>query len=471
MQPQPTARPRRRPWAILLAGVAAIALLAACGDAESDDAEPDAAAADTDDTQEADEQASEEAAPADEGEPVELELLYPIQVGGPIAQLIDDLVEEFEQEHPNITVNAVFSGDYADTATRVRSAAEAGSPPDLAILVANELFTFKEAGLLAPIDDLIETEEQQAWLDSFSEGFMLNSRDGDGTTWAIPFQRSTVLQFHNKEAFEAAGLDPEAPPATWDELVEMGQAVMDADATAWGVEIPSSIGVAGWLFNALAIQNGASLVNDDGTETFLDDPRVVEALEFQIALSEEHGVMRSGVIEWGTSPENFFQEQTAVIWNTSGNLGNIRDNAPFEYGVSMLPAGPEGRGTPTGGGNFYLLADTPEENQRAALTFVQWMTDPERLAEWSIATGYVAPVDAAYETEVMQAHAEENPEVLVARDQMTYAGLEFSTYEQGQAYIGIFEEALRAAIGGEQSAAEALAGAQSTIDGILAPFR
>ena len=71
------------------------------------------------------------------------------------------------------------------------------------------------------------------------------------------------------------------------------------------------------------------------------------------------------MIEWGTTPKDFLEKKAAMIWTTTGNLTNISSNAKFPFGVAMLPA-KKHRGSPTGGGNFYLFAKTTPAEQQAA---------------------------------------------------------------------------------------------------------
>ncbi|WP_163333819.1 extracellular solute-binding protein, partial [Klebsiella aerogenes] len=75
---------------------------------------------------------------------------------------------------------------------------------------------------IVPFDDFVRTDADRAWLKSFFPGFMENSQT-KGKTWGIPFQRSTVVLYWNKEAFKEAGLDPEKPPATWAEQVAFAE--------------------------------------------------------------------------------------------------------------------------------------------------------------------------------------------------------------------------------------------------------
>ena len=104
----------------------------------------------------------------------------------------------------------------------------------------------------------------------------------DGQLWGVPFQRSTPVLYWNKEAFAAAGLDPEVPPATWEEQVELGKQLTLKDSagnvTQYGVQIPTS-GFPYWLFQGLTTQNDVILMNQAGNEVNFDDPRVVAALE------------------------------------------------------------------------------------------------------------------------------------------------------------------------------------------------
>ena len=158
-----------------------------------------------------------------------------------------------------------------------------------------------------------------------------------------------------------------------------------------------------------------------------------------------------------------------MMWTTTGNLTNVRANAPFDFGVAMLPANKR-RGAPTGGGNFYLFDGSSDEELAAAVDFIKWITGPEQSAKWTMATGYVAPRPATWETDTMKAYAADFPAVLVARDQLEHAVAELSTYEN-QRITQIFNDALAAAITGTKPAGEALAEAQAQADAILATYR
>lgn len=401
----------------------------------------------------------------------ELQFYFPVAVGGGAAETIESLTQEYMAANPGINIDAVYAGSYQDTIAKVITAARGGNAPQLSVALSVDMFTLIDEDLILPFDDFIKTDEDRAWLNSFYPAFMENSQTG-GKTYGIPFQRSTPVLYWNKEAFADAGLDPNVPPATWEEMVEMGKKLVKKDengnVTQWGVRIPTS-GFPYWLFQGLTTQNDVILANSDGNKTNFDDPKVVEALEYLVSLSTEHAVMEPGIVEWGATPKAFFEGQTAMMWTTTGNLTNVRKNAPFDFGVGMLPANKR-RGAPTGGGNFYLFKGTSEEQLSAAVDFIKWITEPEQSAKWTMATGYVAPRPATWETETMKKYAEEFPPVLVARDQLEFAVAELSTYEN-QRVTRIFNDALAAAITGQKGAAEALAEAQAQADAILSAYR
>lgn len=401
----------------------------------------------------------------------DLQFYFPVAVGGGAAETIEALTKDYMAQNPGISIDAVYAGSYQDTIAKVITAARGGNAPQLSVALSVDMFTLIDEDLIVPFDDFIKTDEDRAWLASFYPAFMENSQTG-GKTYGIPFQRSTPVLYWNKEAFAAAGLDPNTPPSTWEEMVEMGKKLVKKDengnVTQWGVRIPTS-GFPYWLFQGLSTQNDVILANSEGNKTNFDDPKVVEALEYLVSLSTEHGVMEPGIVEWGATPKAFFEGQTAMMWTTTGNLTNVRKNAPFDFGVGMLPANKR-RGAPTGGGNFYLFKGTSQEQLAAAVDFIKWITEPEQSAKWTMATGYVAPRPATWDTPTMQAYAADFPAVLVARDQLEFAVAELSTYEN-QRVTRIFNDALAAAITGQKDAATALAEAQAQADAILAAYR
>jgi sn-glycerol 3-phosphate transport system substrate-binding protein len=401
----------------------------------------------------------------------EITFYYPVAVGGPITKTIDQMTADFEKENPDIKVKPIYAGTYQETIVKAITANKAGTPPTTAILLSTDMFTLIDEEAIVPFDDLATSAEDKAWMKSFYPAFMANSQTG-GKTWGIPFQRSTIVLYWNKELFKDAGLDPSRPPANWKEMLEDAQKLTKRDAsgnvTQYGVQIPSS-GFPYWLFQGLTTPNGVELMNAAGTETYFDKPAVIEALAFWVDLGRKHKVMPTGVVEWGTTPKDFFERKIAMMWTTTGNLTNVKNNAKFDFGVAMLPA-ERRRGSPTGGGNFYVFRKAAKAEQLAAVKFAKWMTQPERAAQWGIDTGYVAVRPDAWTTAKMADYVKGFPVAMVARDQLEFSVAEFSTHDN-QRVTKALNDGIQAALTGAKTPEQAMKDAQAEAARVLRPYK
>ncbi len=405
------------------------------------------------------------------GAQTEISFYYPVAVGGPITKIIDGYAAAFEKENPGVKVKPIYSGTYQESIVKALTANKAGDPPVLSVLLSTDMYSLIDEDAIVAWDELLKTDSDKAWHKSFFPGFMENSQTG-GKTWGIPFQRSTIVAYWNKEAFKEAGLDPNKAPASWNEMVEFGKKLTKKDASGnvaqWGVQVPSS-GFPYWLFQAFTTQNNVVLMNKDGTQTYYDNPAVIEALQYWVDLSKKHNIMKPGIIEWGTTPKDFFERKVAIMWTTTGNLTNVRSNAKFDFGVAMLPSGKR-PGTPTGGGNFYLFKKSTPQQREAAMRFAKWMTSPERAAQWGIDTGYVAARADAWDTPEMKKYVQGFPQAAVARDQLQYAVAELSTHDN-QRVTKALNDGLQAALTGSKTPEAAMKDAQREAERILKPYR
>jgi len=401
----------------------------------------------------------------------EITFYYPVAVGGPITKTIDQMSADFEKENPGIKVKPVYAGTYQETLVKAITAQKAGTPPTTAILLSTDMYTLIDEDAITPFEEINAGADDAAWRKAFYPAFMANSQTG-GKTWGIPFQRSTIVLYWNKELFKEAGLDPNKAPANWKEMLEYAQKLTKKDAsgnvTQWGVQIPSS-GFPYWLFQGLTTPNGVELMNAAGTETYFDKPEVVEALQYWVDLGRKHKVMPAGVIEWGTTPKDFFEKKIAMMWTTTGNLTNVKNNAKFDFGVAMLPASKK-RGSPTGGGNFYVFKKATKEQQVAAAKFAKFMTTPERAAQWGMDTGYVAVRPDAWATPKMTEYVKGFPVASVARDQLQYSVAELSTHDN-QRVTKALNDGIQAALTGAKEPAAAMKDAQAEAARILRSYK
>lgn len=400
----------------------------------------------------------------------ELTMFFPVAVGGPLTSIIDEYARDFNKEYPEIVIKPVYCGSYADTMVKAQTAIKGGSPPDLGVLFSIDLFTLTDIDAIIPLDDYIAKDGGDEYLKDFYPGLMENGQTA-GKTWGIPFQRSTIVMYYNKDAYKAANLDPESPPKNWEQLVEYSKklTVKKGDnVEQWGLQIPST-GYPYWMFQALAIQNGLNLMNSEGNEVYFDKPETIEALQFWCDFGQKHGTMAKGTVEWKTVPSNFLEGKTAMMFHSTGNLTNVKKNAGFEFGVAFLPA-KKNYGSPTGGGNLYIFKGVSKENQDAAWKFIKWVTSPEYAADWCKKTGYVGTRKSAWETDTLKNYVNDFKYAAVARDQLEYARAELSTHNCANV-VKILDDSIQAALTGSKTPEQAMKDAQEKADKILESFK
>lgn len=413
-----------------------------------------------------DKQASESSS----DEPLELTFYYPVNVGGDAAKLIEELCADFNAENPDIVVKPVYTGNYDDTVTKIQTAIQGGTPPDVFVSLATQRFTMASTGMAMALDDLIAADpEGEEYINDFLTGFMEDSYV-DGSIYSIPFQRSTMILYYNKDAFAEVGLDPETPPTTWDELVEYGQKLTNDNR--YGVGLALNSGSAQWGFTGFCLQNsknGENLATEDGKTALFDTPENVEALQFWLDLQNKYEIMAPGIVQWTDLPTQFLAGEVAMIYHTTGNLANISTNAEFEFGTAFLP-GNARQAAPTGGGNFYISSGISEERVQAAWKFIKFATSTENAAQWALDTGYVATRESCYETDLLKNYYEELPQALTAYEQIEISKPELTTYNAAEIWR-VLNDNIQSAVVGDATAAEALANAQAEADAILEEYQ
>lgn len=400
-----------------------------------------------------------------------LTFYYPIAVGGPLQTIMDEYCQAFAKES-GIVVTPVYAGDYSQTLIKATTAIRGGAGPHFAVLLAAEMHSLQDMDILVSMDEIGLDDGARAWLDGFYPAFMANSH-AEGRTWSVPFQRSTAIFYYNKAAFIEAGLDPETFPTTWAALAATAEKLTRRDAsgkvTRWGIKIAGDLGNAQWTFGALANQAEQRLMNEAGTEVYFNQPKTIEAMSFWRDLAAEYKATPEGESAWPQLTPDFLEGNAAIIQHTTGNLTNVRAKATFPFGVAGL-AGKNSPHTVVGGGNMYFFKNASSAERVAALRFARWASAPERAADWSIRTGYIATSPAAYETAALKDYIAKFPAANVARTFLPVATGELSTHENQRVYK-VLTDNIQACLNGAKTPAKAMADAQGETDRILRPYR
>ncbi len=403
----------------------------------------------------------------------ELDLFFPVPVQGKLATEMQRLIEEFDKTHPDIHVTAVYTGSYDDTNLKTRAAIQAGKPPGAVIMSANFVREYAINEDAIPLDSIIAKsgETPAQFMEKFWPALRINAIE-QGHVYGVPFQNSTPLMYYSVDAFKEVGLDPDHPPATWQEWADALRKLAKHDGdktTRWGVMFPGTYDYLGWIVSGLAMANGGQYYNTGyGGEVYYNTPTTIGAVKLIDTMIHQWHVMPEGVTDANAVTTAFFQGRTAMMVLSTGSLSFVRENMKTPYKVAFLPR-QFVNAAPIGGASLIIPRGNSPERQAAAWTLINWLTSPEIAGGWSRFTGYFAPRIAAYDLPEMKTYIAEHPDAKVALDQLAYARGWFSTYN----VVGVrkaLEDGVQAVLSGKATPEAAMAKAQAEADALMKPY-
>jgi sn-glycerol 3-phosphate transport system substrate-binding protein len=403
----------------------------------------------------------------------EIDFYFPVPVQGRLSNEMQRIVSDFNARHPDIHVTPSYTGSYDDTNLKTHAAIAAGHAPAVVLMSANFIREYAITGDAVPLDDMIKADGQstQQYMEKFWPALRINAQE-NGHVYGVPFQNSTPVLYYSVNAFKEAGLDPDHPPATWAEWVEDAQKLTKRDGntvTQWGLEIVSSYDTLGWLVSGFTMSNGGQYYDQAwGGEVYYNAPSTLGAVTFLDNLVHKYKVMPEGVTDPNAVGSAFFSGRAAMIVNSTGALGFVRDNMKQPYRVAFIPRAIR-NAVPIGGASLIIPKGNTPEREKAAWTFINEMTSPAVSGGWSRFTGYFAPNRQAYDMPEMQSYLADHPDAKVAVDQLQYAQPWFATYAT-VAVRKAMEDQVQAVLSGRTKPADAVVNAQKAADELLQPY-
>jgi multiple sugar transport system substrate-binding protein len=284
----------------------------------------------------------------------------------------------------------------------------------------------------------------------------------DGKFYALPVSTNNLELFYNKDLFKAVGLDPEKPPKTWDELVEMAKQCTDPGQGIWGMELYTQPGEGlTWQFQVYLWQAGGEFLGDGYSKPAFNTPAGKKALQFWVDLIQKDKA--APLAPWGL----FEQGKVCMRMDGSWMVGIWREQSPFDFGVASMPIPAGGQPATNMGGEHIFLFKTAPEKQQAAWEFVNWLTGTETQVEWDTQTGFMPVRDSVAKSETYRKWvADTEPRLAPFVDSQRYAHARppITKYpEVSDAFSGELEKALH----GTVSVDQALANAEAAVNKVL----
>ncbi|MBW4658356.1 MAG: ABC transporter substrate-binding protein [Drouetiella hepatica Uher 2000/2452] len=302
----------------------------------------------------------------------------------PNRDVLQKLVDRFNQAHPQIQVESLYVGQGDQQIPKILSAVVGNAPPNMlwyAPMITGQLV---ELDAIRPLEDWLDRSPVKAEIDpALQEAIAL-----EGHTWAIPFDVNNVGIFYRPSLFQAAGVTE--IPKTWDDLRRVAQKLTIPEKNQHGIVLP--LGKGEWtVFTWLPFMwsGGGELVAQDlqnaSTQVQLDNSGAIAALQlWQDLISEGSAVLSQP--ERGYELDGFLSGKVAMQITGPWTLGQLQDTG-IDYAVMPIPIGMK-PATSIGGENLFIFKTTIAEEQ-ASQVFAEYVLSESFQTEWALGTGYL----------------------------------------------------------------------------------
>ncbi|NHN54938.1 ABC transporter substrate-binding protein [Calidifontibacter sp. DB0510] len=318
------------------------------------------------------------------------------------------IIAAFEKANPKLKVKLTDAGkDYEEVAQKFNAALAGGNLPDVVVTSDVTWFNFALNNRLADVGALFQKNGLST--SDYVDGLYADYRY-EGKHFAIPYARSTIVFYYNKDVFKKAGL-PDRAPTSWDEFTQWAPKLQSAIGNGkHALILDDGANYLDWTFQAINWSYGGAY-SKEWTPTF-DDPKTLKAATVLQGWAKSKYLKTSA-----DSASDFGAGLGAVLLESTGNLGGFKD-LPFELGVGFVPAPGGIKACPTGGAGVAIPSGISAERQNNAAKFVEFLTNAQNTATFTQATGYMPVRKSALKEPSEAAYLQQNPNFNVAVQQL-----------------------------------------------------
>ncbi len=398
------------------------------------------------------------------------EVVWWHSMSGALGEWVGGLAKDFNDSQKQYKVTPVFKGTYPESMTAAIAAFRAGNAPH--VLQVFEVGTatmmasmMKEAGVKF---------DPSSYVPAVAGYYTAPS----GEMLSLPFNSSTTVFHYNKDAFKAAGLDPEKPPTTWPEVARAA-----ATLKAAGHKCPFTTSWQSWTqlesFSAWHNTEFATKRNGfNGLDTRLNitTPLHVRHIENLANMAKQGLFVYKG--RNNSADATFVSGECAMVTGSSALYGSVKRNAKFSGGIGALPYYPDVPGAPQntviGGASLWVMSGKKPDEYKGVAAFFSYLSNAEVQAKSHQGTGYLPITTAAYGITEKSGFYKQNPGTDVSVTQMIRKttdksrGIRLGNFVQIRTII---DEEMEQVWAGKKTAAEGLNDAKRRGDEQLERFQ
>lgn len=305
-------------------------------------------------------------------------------------EFVKSQIAEFEKANPNITVE---TDTYVYDADSFAAALAGDTLPTVFGVPFTEPQSLIAAGQVADITEPLETV---GLLDQINPDLLAAASDTDGQAYGVPTLAYSVGVDYNRDIFKAAGLDPDKPPATFDEWREAAKTITEKTGTPGFAVMASGTG-GGWTLTALTYAFGGTVENAEGTAPTLDEGATVEALQMLRGMQEDGSLSNNLLLDFEAASDFAAGKFAAFIdcpcrYETAVNAGLPKD----AFGATVMPKSDSANATLAGGAFKMVNANATPDQVLAAVEWIKFFDLDAQLSE----DAAVAAAKASSESDV-----------------------------------------------------------------------
>lgn len=291
-------------------------------------------------------------------------------------ETLEALVKEYnETNDKNIEVDMTIM-PWDSLYQKLSTVLSVGEGPDMLAMATERIGTYAEPGAFAEVNDVYEEGivDESVIPETLKENLKY-----DGKYYGVPMNFATLLLYYNKTMFKDAGLDPEAPPATWEELEQYAQQIVDKTGN-YGFDMAVKETTPMWCI--MLWGNGGDII-EDGKAVFNSDQNVETITRWAENIRDKKfgpEVLTGGEID------KLFESQKLGMYFCGPWATNGFENAGIDFGVAQAPKGPQEQVTQANGVGLYLTSSS--KKQEAVYDFFGWWNSKETQTKWSVGTGF-----------------------------------------------------------------------------------
>ena len=344
-------------------------------------------------------------------------------MSGPLGEWVGDLAKQFNASQGAYKVVPTYKGQYDESMTAAIAAFRAGNAPDiLQVFEVGTATMMASKGAIKPVGEVMTSGGAK-----FDPSVYISAVAGyytapNGRMLSFPFNSSTTVFYYNKDAFKAAGLDPEKAPTTWPEVFAAADKLKASGhkcpfTTSW-VSWTQLESFSAWHNTLFASQNNGF----GGTSARLafNSPLHVRHFENLAKMAKNGTFVYKG--RNNTPDAAFPSGECAMMTGSSGLYARVAKDAKFKYGISTLPYYPDVKGAPQntviGGASLWVMAGKTPEKYKGVARFFDFLSDTKVQSESHKRTGYLPITMGAFKLTDASGFYKDKPGTDVAVTQM-----------------------------------------------------